>query len=51
MINTVENLLEPKAETLTLSMIAQTMGQQATELGNQLNFIDGYLKLLNQCPA
>ncbi|MBW7869144.1 MAG: hypothetical protein H3C31_12575 [Brumimicrobium sp.] len=51
MINTVENLLEPKAETLMLSMIAQTMEQQATELGDQLNFIDGYLKLLKQCPT
>lgn len=51
MINTVENLLEPKAETLMLSMIAQTMEQQATELGDQLNFIDGYLKLLKTMPG
>ena len=51
MINTVENLLEPKAETLALSMTAQTMEQQLSELNKQLNFIDGYLKLLKTMPG
>ncbi len=51
MINEVENLLEPKAETLSLKMISQTMEQQLSELNKSLLYIDGYLKLLKNIPG
>lgn len=51
MINDVENLLEPKAETLSLKMISQIMEQQVVELNKSLLHIEGYLKLMNNVPG
>jgi len=48
LINTVENLLEPKAETLILKMMTQTMEQQVIMLNQWLLRVDGYLKLMKR---
>ncbi|HRZ96420.1 MAG TPA: hypothetical protein P5084_02610 [Paludibacter sp.] len=47
-INAAENLLEPKAETLTLRLINQAMEQQGTDLNKLLLKIDGYLRLMRK---
>lgn len=51
MINTVENLLEPQAEVLTLGMIAQTMDAQLNDIILWLQRIEGYLKLSKSVPS
>lgn len=51
MINDVENLLEPKAETLSLKMISQTMEQQVNELNKSMLHVEGYLKLMKNVPG
>ena len=51
MINSVENLLEPQAETLALGMITQTMEQQLVNLKQLLSHTEGYLKLMKNVPG
>jgi len=51
MINVVENLLEPQAETLSFKMISRTMEQQVSELNKLLLHIEGYLKLMKNVPG